>query len=129
MTAPDAVIEFADGLPGFENYRRFVLLSGAGLEPFTIVQGLGPNAPAFAAIDPRTIDSRFRAELPAADAGRLGLEAPTPLLWLAIVSAPAGAKATVNLRAPLVINPRTLRGVQLIHGESDYSVEHPLAVA
>jgi flagellar assembly factor FliW len=35
----------------------------------------------------------------------------------------------VNLRAPLVINPRTLRGIQLITSESNYRFDHPLRAA
>jgi flagellar assembly factor FliW len=45
------------------------------------------------------------------------------------VTAGAGDNPTVNLRAPLVINPASLRGIQLMPAESDYSFEHPLRAA
>ena len=47
-----------------------------------------------------------------------------PLLWLAIVSV-TDTGATANLRAPIVINPQSMRGLQLLPAAS----EQPLAFA
>jgi flagellar assembly factor FliW len=130
-SAAHAVVEFPDGLPGFETCRQFVILSGPAVEPFTIVQGLGPDAPAFAAIDPLRVVDGYRAELEPADLARLGANNSdaTPLVFLALVSANQAGQATVNLRAPLVINPATLLGIQLIGSESTHAVDHPLRAA
>ena len=49
-----------------------------------------------------------------------------PLLWLALVSAHEHAPATVNLRAPIVINPASMRGIQIVPAESPYRLDHPL---
>ena len=121
-----AVIEFPDGLPGFESCRQYVLLSGPAVAPFTIVQGLGPESPAFAAIDPARVVDGYRTELDDADRARLGATEDAPLVWLALVSPQQEPEPTVNLRAPLVINPQTLRGIQLIAADSPYSLDHPL---
>jgi flagellar assembly factor FliW len=37
--------------------------------------------------------------------------------------------ATANLRAPLVINPASMRGIQLISLDSPYRIDHPLQAA
>ena len=124
-----AVIEFADGLPGFETCHQFVLISGPALDPFTIVQGVGSAGPSFAAIDPLRVTGGYRADLQASDRARLGVDAGEDLLWLALICPRPGLEPTVNLRAPLVINPRTLRGIQLISSESTYRVDHPLRAA
>ena len=128
-TPQHAVVEFQDGLPGFERCRQFVLVSDPALQPFTIVQGLGANAPSFAAIDPLLVVGGYRTDLPEADHARLQADAATPLVWLALVSASPSGIVTVNLRAPLIINPATLRGIQLIPAESDYAFDHPLQAA
>ena len=52
----NAVIMFADGLPGFEAARHFVLVASPALKPFTLVQGVESGAPSFVAIDPRLVD-------------------------------------------------------------------------
>lgn len=124
-----AVVEFPDGLPGFEDCRRFVLLSGPAVAPFTIVQGLGQDSPAFAAIEPSHVEAGYRAELSDADLARIGADEHSPLLWLALVNPEFEPAPTVNLRAPLVINPATLRGIQLIASESSYPYDHPLRTA
>jgi len=138
VPADTAVIAFADGLPGFEQQRRFVLLSGPSFEPFTILRGLGPDAPSFATIDPRTIVPDYAPPLGAQDLARLNAEAGGTLVWLAIVSLDPSGQATANLRAPVVISPASLRGVQLIDinaaagpdaPAAQYRFDHPLRAA
>jgi len=129
LDAGEAVVTFPDGLPGFETNREFLILAREDAEPFVIVQGLGPNAPSFAAINPLRVVGGYRAVLSGEDKARLLSDDTSELVWLAIVTAGAGDTPTVNLRAPLVINPRSLRGIQLMPAESDYSFEHPLQAA
>jgi len=129
LESQHAVVVFAEGIPGFESCRQFVLLTGSGVEPFTIVQGLGPDAPAFAAIDPLRVVDGYRAELGEADRARLLAQNDAGLVWLAIISVGASGIPTANLRSPLVINPASLRGIQLIPADSAYSFEHPLRAA
>ena len=140
IPADTAVIGFADGLPGFEQQRRFVLLSGPSFEPFTILRGLGPDAPSFATIDPRTIVPDYAPRVSAQDLARLNASAGDTLVWLSIVSLDASGEATANLRAPVVISPDSLRGVQLIdiniNAEASpgapapqYRFDHPLRAA
>jgi flagellar assembly factor FliW len=118
-------ITFTDGLPGFEDCRHFVVMSSAALEPFMCIQGLGDEAPSFLAIDPRLVVGDYRCELGESDRTRLDTPVGRPLLWLAIVSPDAGG-AKVNLRAPIVINPETMRGVQVLGGDQAYPLDYRL---
>ena len=125
---PD-VVHFPEGIPGFESCRRYVVVTSPSLEPFCSLQGQGPDAPAFITIDPRRLAPDFPCSLEATDRARLHLAADDgpdsgPLLWLAIVSV-SDSGASANLRAPIVINPQTMRGVQLLPAAS----EQPLAFA
>lgn len=125
---PD-VVHFPEGLPGFEACRRYAVVTAPSLEPFCALQGQGPGAPAFVVIDPRRLTPDFSCTLEPTDRARLHLAdddgaSSAPLLWLSIVTVnEAGASA--NLRAPIVINPQTMRGVQLLPVAS----EQPLAFA
>jgi flagellar assembly factor FliW len=125
--AADDVVTFADGLPGFESYRRFVLVASPVLSPFTLVQGLDEGAPSFVAIDPQLVDHGYVTSLETADLARLQADAGRPLLWLALITPRGNGEATVNLRAPLVINPGSMRGIQFIPPDSPYRIDHPLA--
>jgi flagellar assembly factor FliW len=124
----DAVLTFAEGLPGFEASRRFVLVQSPTLAPFRLVQSLEEHGPSFIAIDPHGLDPEYRVSLERADLARLQASAGQPLLWLAIVSAPTDGPATVNLRAPLVINPASMRAIQVVPSTAAYRVDHPLPV-
>jgi flagellar assembly factor FliW len=116
---------FADGLPGFESSHRFVLVASPTLEPFTMVKGLDDASPAFLAIDPRLVAPAYDSDLPSSDRARLGADPSQPLVWLAVVSPKADGSATVNLRAPIVISPSSMRGVQLVRDDTRYPLNHP----
>lgn len=123
------VVTFPDGLPGFEQHRQFVLVGSPSLYPFTVVRGVEQDAPAFVAIDPRRVSGDYPTTLDRADLARLDARADSPLLWLALVAAGSDGAATANLRAPIVINPGTMRGIQVIAVDSPFAVDHPLQVA
>jgi flagellar assembly factor FliW len=122
----DGIITFPEGLPGFESARRFVLVASASLSPFALVQGLDGGAPSFVAIDPRAIEPKYLEALPSADLAKLDASDQDTLLWLALIAPNGEATPTVNLRAPLVVNPKSMLGLQLIAGDSPYRTDHPL---
>ena len=124
-TTPNVVVTFADGLPGFERCRQFVLVESEDLQPFRLVQGLGEDGPSFVGIDPRHVEHSYDVQLDRNDLTRLDAQPGQPLVWLAIITARADRPATANLRAPIVINPRAMRGIQLLTPESSYRVDHP----
>ena len=64
-----------------------------------------------------------------ADLARLKRDEPTPCCGSRWSPRATTAQATVNLRAPLVINPASMRGIQLIAAESRYPIDHPLGPA
>ncbi|MEO7191709.1 MAG: flagellar assembly protein FliW [Vicinamibacterales bacterium] len=126
LMAPQRIVTFPQGLPGFEASRQFVLLASATLAPFTLLQGAGPEAPAFVAIDPLLVDPDYSSRLGSEDLARLQAAPEAPLLWLALVASAPDGSATVNLRAPIVINPASMRGIQLLCRDSQYGLTHPL---
>lgn len=125
VAADPGVVTFPHGLPGFERCRRFVVVAAADLAPFVCLKGLEESEPSFLAIDPRRIEPGYRVSLSSADRRRLDAAEDEALLWLALVRVDGDA-ATVNLQAPVVVNPRGMRGLQLVTAESPYSAAHPL---
>jgi flagellar assembly factor FliW len=126
ISVTNSVINFDEGLPGFEAVRRFVIVASPALEPFTLVQSADGAEPSFLAIEPRLVDPSYASPLAESDMLRLGAEPKTPLLWLVLISMQPDGSATVNLKAPLVINPTTMRGLQLLVPHSQYPIDHPL---
>jgi len=125
---PEDVVAFPDGLPGFESCRRFVIISTEDHAPFQCLQALDGPRPTFLLIDPGLALKRYRRILSPADRQRLDVREDDTLLWLAIVTLNADDSAAVNLRAPIVINPRVMTGFQVMPHQSLYPLRHPLSV-
>jgi flagellar assembly factor FliW len=117
-------IEFPAGIPGFESCRRYVLIQSDELHPGVCLKGLDENAPTFFLVDPRAVVADYVCDLTPADRARLGAEEDTACVWLALVSC-AGEEPRVNLRAPIVINPARMRGIQVVPAESPWAADTP----
>jgi flagellar assembly factor FliW len=120
------VIHIAGGVPGFESCTQFLLLGSAELRPFNCLQGLEGPRPSFLVIDPVLVESTFSMNLSASDYHQLEAGEGEPLLWLAIAQVGPGDNSTANLRAPIIINPRRMVGIQALPHETVYRPDHPL---
>jgi len=119
------VIEFADGLPGFEGCQRFVLIMSEQLAPLRCLQGLDAPFPSFLAADPSQIRPGYHPRLSEADRASLGVSPGDPVLWLVLLT--IGAEhVTANLKAPVAVNPATMSGRQVILEDPDLPVTWPV---
>lgn len=125
QVAPHDVIAFPSGMPGFEQCRRFVLLSSDELAPFQCLQSVDGPAASFLVIDPRRALPDYRCALSETDRLRLGGTEDDALLWAAIVTVQAD-QTLVNLRAPVVINPTLMVGYQLMPSNGIYPLRFEL---
>lgn len=117
------VVMFPHGLPGFEECKSFVVFT-ADAAPFHWLTSVEGPAASFLTIDPRVALPTFRYTLSAADLSRLQASEDTPLLWLAIVLVEPDGAVTANLRAPIVINPATMLGHQVMPQNCLYPLRH-----
>ena len=122
----DEIIAFPAGVPGFEECRRFVVLSSRELDPFQCLQSVeGPSA-SFLAVDPRRALPDYRCVISDVDRARLGEPDETSLVWFAVVTV-LDDQTLVNLRAPVVVNPTRMLGYQLMPSNSLYPLRFELA--
>lgn len=130
---PNSIVEFPNGLPGFDKRRQFVALTYPHTEPLVYLQSLEDAGLCFVTLPARSIDRQYRLEVGEEDLNTIGLPPKhQPLIGddvacLAILTFQESG-TTANLLAPVVINTRNLRAVQAIAPESSYSHRHPLAV-
>ena len=118
------VIRFPHGLPGFEACRGFVLMASDTLGPLQCLKSVeGPSA-SFLVIDPRRVLPEYRCELSEADQLRLQAKEGGTLLWLSLVTIELDGTVTVNLRAPIVINPTHMVGCQVVPYHCIYPIRH-----
>ena len=128
ITVSEAVT-FPDGIPGFESCRSWVVMAAESATPLRRLHALDGADASFLAIDPRAVLENYRCDLGASDRRRLGAGDDDALLWLAIVMMEPSGALTVNLRAPIVINPRTMTGQQVLPHNCLYPLRHVLVDA
>jgi flagellar assembly factor FliW len=122
------VVLFPYGLAGFERCRSFVVFA-AEAAPFQWLTSVeGPPA-SFLTIDPRRVLPTYRSTLGRTDLERLGATGDTNLLWLAIVLVEGDGSIAANLRAPIVVNPETMIGIQVVPQDSVYPLRHVIVPA
>jgi len=119
------VIHLPNGLVGFSQYKRYVILPHAENSPLFWLQSLDDPALAFVIIDPLIFRPDYKVTLTPADVEVLGLDDASKAVVYAIVVIPGDpAKMTANLVGPLVINPETRIGKQVILQDSPYTTKH-----
>ena len=127
--ADDGIIDFPQGIPGFEHLRRFVCLEQPVARPIVYLQSTTDRDLCFLTIPARSIDAAYSVRLTADEADCLNLEPSetaigTDIACMAILSTEAGTDPTANLFAPVVINIRDRIGMQVIQSHSKYSFRH-----
>jgi flagellar assembly factor FliW len=124
-----ALVSFPVGLPGFEQCRQFAVLYSAEAAPLQCLHAVNGPPASFLALDPRLVLPEYRCSLAAADRARLSVgDDVTGLLWLSLLTITEHGDAFANLRAPIVINPQTMTGYQVMPQDSVYPLRHPVAV-
>ena len=129
---PENTVYMPSGMPGFGDFHRFGLgnLPDPGLEQFKILQSLDDSQLSFiltgmpdecTAIAARDLEEACKA----AGTDR---ETAAILLVLTVRQAGESVEMTINLRAPIVLDPATRRARQCVLSNADYSVRAPLDV-
>ncbi|NLT65046.1 MAG: flagellar assembly protein FliW [Acidobacteria bacterium] len=123
----DKIITFKEGLPGFPQIHRFVVLDREEVRPFQYLQSLDDPPVSLFIINPFLIEQDYEFRLTDADMEDIRSTNSAELAVYAVATIPENPnEATLNLMAPIVINDRARCGKQVILHESRYSVRHPL---
>jgi flagellar assembly factor FliW len=129
----DAVVWFPEGLLGFEDKTRFLLLEEPVSSPLCFLQSIDDSSLCFPVMPATQVDAEFRLGLDPQNCRLLSLpiqDEPYPpgtLLCLAIVNFGETAhQAAANLLGPVVIHVAAGKAAQVVQFESDYQLKHPV---
>jgi flagellar assembly factor FliW len=126
-TDDSSVINLVQGPLGFEPQTRYCLIQHRPDTKFRWLQSVDDASLAFVVVDPSEFFTNYEFEVTDSDAERIGLTNSEDALALSIVTiAQGGEEVTANLAAPILINAKTLKGVQIVLQDNSYSVKHPL---
>jgi flagellar assembly factor FliW len=122
LEVPEAgVLEFPHGLPGFESHKSFALIEDERYLPLRWLQSLGDPHVAFLVMDPTLVVGTYDVEIGALDVDCLELtEGNDPELLCILVIPEDFRSATINLKAPIVVNRPRQRGKQVILTDERY---------
>ena len=120
---------FAAGLPGFPGPRRFALVGwGDEQGPYRVLVDVADPLVQFLVVPPQVFFPDYAVDLDDAVAARVHLDDADDCLLLVIVTLGRRPQdATANLLGPVVVNLRTLEGVQAVLSESGHDTRVPLA--
>jgi flagellar assembly factor FliW len=120
----DRVLWLAEGLIGFPDYHRFVIVEHTRPGPLRWLLCLDEPELAFAVVEPAEFFPEYRVDARAC----LGLSAAEDVALFAIVTVPRACPAgmSANLMAPVVVNVRTREARQVILDDGSYTTRHPL---
>ncbi len=122
--AEETLIVFPGGVVGFPEEERFVILEHK--EPFCWLHSVDNPNLAFVVVESGEFGEGYKFNLPYEES-KINLKADDEAAVLVIVTfRNAPAMTTANLKAPLVVNLRNRRGMQLILDDQRFSTRTPL---
>lgn len=127
----EEVIYFPEGICGFEDLKRWVLLGNTGDKDsesvFMWLQSIEDINICFVVIDPYVFMADYSPSVGYDTMSLIGTDNLEDLRFLAIVNVPDNIKGmTVNLKSPLVVNSVKNMAVQLVMDTDKYFFKHHL---
>jgi flagellar assembly factor FliW len=120
------ILNFEQGLPGFEEETQFVLIPMEGT-PFSILQSVVTTELAFVTANPFAFFKEYDFELSVSTIEQLNIEKSKDVFVQVIVTVSNPfEKSTVNLQAPIIINQISNAGKQVVLTDGKYQTRHPL---
>ena len=120
----DDVIRFPHGLPGLEECRDWVLLADTYSDAVAWLQSVERHDVALAVASPRRFVPAYQIRVARRELEPLELESLEAVQVL-VVLCKTGKSITLNLKAPLLINPNRRLGRQIVTN-SDLPVQYEL---
>lgn len=120
------IIDFPDGILGFDYVRKFVLLDTQDENsPLKWLQAYDEPDLAFIIIRPVDFLREYELVVSMSDIEAVGADNAEKLIVFAIVTIPKNpSEMTANLQGPIIINPEKRLGRQAISLSEKYGVRH-----
>lgn len=125
--APDDVISFPSGLPGFEKNKQFVIISLPEYAPFDWLVCIDETKLRFAIINPMLIMPDYSPKVIREQLDDLSIEKPEDILLYVIVTISENPlNSTANFIGPVIINKTKKTGKQIIIDDDRYTTQEPI---
>lgn len=120
-------IEFKNGIPGFENYKKFIVNDIENNKDFKSIVSVDDEYVGFIAVSPFTIINDYEFDINDEVINLLEIEKAEDVMVLGLVRLGKTVKeSTVNLKAPIIINVKNNKGMQYIIQNDKYLTREPI---
>ncbi|WP_273124395.1 flagellar assembly protein FliW [Bacillus weihaiensis] len=122
-----SIMHFQNGLPGFIEEKKFVLLPLDSESPFMILQSILTRDLGFILVNPFQFFPSYEFELSKVDKEILEIKEEQDLaVWTILTVKDPFEESTANLQAPVIINIRNNVGKQVILNHTMYQTREKL---
>lgn len=121
------ILLFPEGILGFEESRRFVLLPIPGNEVFQILQDVEREFVSFVVASPWQFKEGYDVMIPDEDLLKINIKHQEQIEVLGIVTLSDDfEKSSINLLAPVILNIEHRLGRQFVLNQVGYCTKYPL---
>ena len=127
----EKIITFEKGIIGFEDWKKYTLVYDAEKEEDVSIvwlQAVDEPTLALPIMKPEIVYEAYDPIVEDEIINSLGenIKDAELMVFCALTVSQDLTKMTINLKAPIIINVDTMKGVQLIADNSDYQVRYPI---
>lgn len=123
----EQVISFPNGIIGFEELHRFVIIDDEDFEPFRWFISLDKKEFGFPVIDPFLLTDDYLDEFPPSLTKRIKADKAIYDIFCVVTLKGENEKVTINLKGPLIIDYDQKEGKQVILTSDELSVSHVIS--
>ncbi len=121
------VIEFSEGLLGFESLKKFFIVDPGDQTLILWLQSIDDAGTAFPVIEPKIFQPNYSVKLLPVELNSLQLENLSNASVYAILTIPQNVtEMSANLKAPIIINNKTKNARQIVLQDSKLEVRHKM---
>lgn len=122
----DAIYAFPEGIYGFETDKQFAVFSKTFDDASLLyLQSTKNPMPCFLVFEPWELYPGYKPILSEDDLDRCGAKSIDDLIFLVIATVHASIEdLTLNVKSPIVLNPKTKIAMQVILQNPDYAVRY-----
>lgn len=121
----ETIIDFPEGLLGFEDEKEFTIINTQEEAPFLWLQSINSPELVFVIMNPFFAFPDYEIKIPKSVQEKLEIESEKDVVIYSILVVPEDMeKMTANLLGPIIINTRKNLGKQVILDDDRYSTKH-----
>ena len=125
-----SIMTFPEGVPGFERFRQFGLVSVDEETPFLRLLSIDEPSLGFVILNPMTIWEDYNPTMSEEDLEGLDIAGADELeIYCIVTLSTVPEEVTANLKGPIAINTRTMMARQMILMDDRYTTKHSLLTA